>query len=109
MIIKNDIIKDSHAVKITVENDGDVIGRVKLYVLRNDLHQEPFGFMEDLYVDENHRKRGIGEKLIAAALGEARKNKCYKFIFTCSHPELYGWYERQGFFKRGVEFRMNLS
>lgn len=103
-----EVQKDSFAVKITVAENGEVVGRVKLYVLHNDLHEEPFGFMEDLFVSENHRKQGIGEKLVEAAVEEAKKNNCYKFIFTCSHEELYGWYEKQGFIKRGASFRMDI-
>ncbi len=108
MEINKEIRKDCHSVKITAVEKGVEIGRVRLYVLFNELHDEPFGLMEDLFVSENNRQQGIGEKLVAAAIEEARKNHCYKFIFTCSREELYGWYEKLGFEKYGLEFRMNL-
>ncbi len=107
--IKREVEKKGFSVKISIEENEKVIGRVRLYVLFNELHDEPFGLMEDLFVSENNRKQGYGGKLIAAAIDEARKNHCYKFIFTCSRDELYGWYEQQGFKKYGLEFRMNLS
>lgn len=109
MEMKRKVEKKSFSVKIFIEEKKRIIGRVRLYVLFNELHENPFGLMEDLFVDEDQRGQGIGEGLIKAALEEARKNKCYKFIFTCSRPELYGWYQRQGFEKYGVEFRMNLQ
>lgn len=109
MKLNKETIKDCFAVKITATENGEVIGRVRFFVLFNELHESPFGLMEDLFVEEDNRNRGIGEALVKAALEEARKNKCYKFVFTCSRQELYGWYEKQGFVKYGAEFRVNLN
>ncbi|MEK7625706.1 MAG: GNAT family N-acetyltransferase [Patescibacteria group bacterium] len=109
MNIRKKKIKDSRAVKITVMDNGEEIGRVRLYVLFNELHEEPFGFMEDLFVSEKSRGKGVGEKLVTEAVAEAKKNNCYKFIFTCSHPELFGWYEKLGFEKRSAGFRMDFK
>lgn len=108
MKLNRKVENNCQAIKISISEDDKEIGRVRLYVLFNELHEKPFAFMEDLFVDEENRKKGLGEKLVAAAVEEAKKNNCYKFIFTCSREELFGWYEKLGFKKVGVEFRMDL-
>jgi hypothetical protein len=37
--------------------DGELeVARAYLYVMHNDLHKEPFGLLEDVYVDESKRE-----------------------------------------------------
>lgn len=98
-------------VKFSVEIDGKDIGKAYLYILRNDLHPKPFGLLEDVFVDENLRGRGIGTQLIKRVIKEARNNKCYKLIATSrySRPDIHKLYERLGFKNYGIEFRMDLK
>ena len=96
--------------KILAKEGVEVWGWVYLYILYNDSHQEPFGMMENLYVEEEHRNQGVGSKLMAAVIAEARKQGCYKLIGTSRHtndkaPEFY---KRFGFQNWGLEFRMDL-
>lgn len=111
MNIKKEIKKDSFAVKIIVEEGGVVAGRGFLYILRNDLHDKPFAFLEDVFVEEKSRGKKIGTKLVELALAEARERGCYKIIFTTRHikPEVQKWYLKLGFKNWGTEFRMDLK
>lgn len=111
MEYKQDEIKESLAVKITAVENGAVLGRVFLYVLKNDLHKEPFGFLEDLYVEEEYRKKGIGSKLVELAIEEAKKRGCYKLIGNSRQfaGGIHNFYENMGFQKWGFEFRINLK
>ena len=97
-------------VKIILEENGQQIGRGFLYLLTNDLHQEPFGFIEDIFVEEKFRGKGYGEKITMAIIEEARKNGCYKLICTSrfSNERAHHLYEKLGFKKHGNEFRMEL-
>ncbi|TSC83781.1 MAG: GCN5-like N-acetyltransferase [Parcubacteria group bacterium Gr01-1014_13] len=110
MQLNKEIKKDSYAVKITAIEDDKEIGRVRLYVLHNDLHAEPFGLLEDVFVDENYRGSGTGTKLVQAAIEESKKIGCYKLIATVrnSKEEACSWYEKFGFKNYGVEFRLDL-
>jgi len=96
-------------VKITLEKDGKTVGRAFLYLMHNDLHQRPFGFMEDVFVNEEFRGQGAGSKLVQAVIEEAKARNCYKLIGTSRHARenVHAWYEKLGFFKQGHEFRMN--
>lgn len=104
-------LDDAYAIKITAEENGTEIGRVFVYMLFNDLHDQPFGLIEDLYVDEAHRGKGTGAKLLTEAIAVAKENRCYKLLCTSRHQRmhLHEWYQRYGFKHYGIEFRMDLE
>lgn len=109
MQIKKELKKDCFAVKIIAEENGEEVGRAWLYVLYNSLHKEPFGLLEDVFVDENQRGKGIGTELVKKIIAEAKARRCYKLIATsrCARAKAHAWYEKLGFKNYGVEFRMD--
>ena len=98
-------------IKFTAEENGQVVGRALLYILKNDLHPEPFGFMEDVFVEEAYRSHGIGKQLVTALIAEAKTLGCYKLVGTSRHErtEAHGFYKKFGFYDRGLEFRLDLK
>lgn len=96
-------------LKFTAEENGQIIGRVFLYVLKNDLHQERFGLMEDIFVEPAFRSRGIGGELVKAVIAEAKIQGCYKLICTSRRENSKAgvFYERFGLKNHGAEFRMD--
>ncbi|MDO8667719.1 MAG: GNAT family N-acetyltransferase [bacterium] len=109
MEIKQTKIK-AGGIKFFIEQDGKEAARAYLYVLKNDLHEEPFGFLEDVFVDESLRGQGLGTKLLKEIFRMAKISKCYKIVATSRHerPKVHDLYERLGFKNRGLEFRMDL-
>ena len=103
--------KDINAIgtKFYVEQDGSEVARAYLYILTNDLHTRPFGFMEDVFVDEVLRGQGIGSDLVKRVVEEAKQRGCYKIICTSRHtkPRVHKLYGELGFEEHGKEFRMN--
>ena len=99
----------SYAIKVTAEENGEVLGRAYLYVMPNDLHDEPFGFLEDVFVEEKHRGKGIGTTLVNAVIAEAKKQKCYKLNCTSRYvsARVHELYMKLGFKDHGKEFRMD--
>lgn len=85
------------------------IARAYLYLMRNDLHQEPFGLMEDVHVAEDYRGKGLGTKLVRQVIQAAKQEGCYKLIATSrkSRPQVHQLYKRLGFQEHGLEFRIN--
>ncbi len=110
MNISKEIKKDGYAVRISAMENGQECGRAWLYVIYNDLHKEPYGLLEDVFVDENQRGKGTGSALVQAVIEEARKIGCYKLIATTRHHReiVCTWYEKFGFKNYGAEFRMDL-
>ena len=109
MNIKTQRQDKSYAIKIIAEDSGQEIGRAYLYVIFNDLHEEPYGLMEDVYVEEEHRGKGIGKELVLALIKEAKKQGCYKLIGQSRHGKdgLHDFYGRVGFKDHGKNFRMD--
>jgi GNAT superfamily N-acetyltransferase len=109
MEIQKIIATRQQGIKFSAQENGQEVGRTYLYILYNDLHAEPFGFLEDLFVEEQYRSQGIGRVLIESALAVAKEQKCYKVICTSRHgrEELHAWYKKLGFKEQGVEFRMD--
>lgn len=103
--------KQTLGIKISVEENGVEMGRAWLYLIYNDLHQEPYGLLEDVFVNEMARGQGFGNELLKEAIEEARNRGCYKLIGTSrkSRENVHAWYKKLGFEDYGLEFRMDLS
>lgn len=110
MKISTEIKREGYAVRLAASENGHECGRVWLYVMYNDLHKEPYGLLEDVFVDENQRGKGTGTALVQAAIEEAKKIGCYKLVATTRHHReiVCAWYEKFGFKNYGAEFRMDL-
>lgn len=98
-------------IRFSIQESGQEVGRAYLYLLRNDLHPEPFGLLEDVFVAPEHRGGGQGNELVRAVIERARGEGCYKLIATSrndgTRDAVHTWYKRLGFGEYGTEFRMN--
>jgi len=100
---------NANGIKFYIEKEGKEIARAYLYILKNDLHKQPFGFMEDVFVEESFRGQGFGTKLVEQLIIVAKKIGCYKLICTSrfSKPKVHELYKRLGFKEHGKEFRID--
>ena len=96
-------------IRFFIEQDGKEVARAYLYILKNDLHQEQFGFLEDVFVSENLRGRGVGTELLERVIKTTKEYKCYKMVAASRYErsKVHDLYERLGFKDWGKEFRMN--
>ena len=101
---------EARGIRFSLVEDGREIARAYLYIMHNDLHQEPFGLLEDVYVDENYRGSGLGTQLVNKIISAAKEQNCYKLIATSrkSRLKVHQLYEKLGFISRGYEFRIDL-
>ncbi len=104
------ILKTSKAVKFEIKEGKKIVGRAFLYIIQNDLHENPYGLLEDLFVEEEYRSQGLGRQLIMDVIAEAKKRKLYKLVGTSRtfRTQVHHFYEKLGFKKYGFEFRMDL-
>ena len=102
---------EAKGVKFCVVEDEQEVARAYLYIMYNDLHPEPFGFLEDVYVDELYRSQGWGTKLVERAIATAEEQGCYKLIATSrtSRSKVHQLYQKLGFYQRGLEFRIDFT
>jgi GNAT superfamily N-acetyltransferase len=98
-------------IRFSVSVDDGEVARAYLYVMTNDLHEAPFGLLEDVYVDESQRGNGVGSALVKEVVAAAQQAGCYKLIATSrtSRPKVHELYERLGFERHGVEFRIDFA
>lgn len=101
----------SSGIRISAVEGGREIGHCYIYLIRNDLHKEPYALLEDVYVEEASRGRGVGTFLVKKAIELARELECYKIIATSrfEREEVHKWYEKLGFKLHGYEFRIDLK
>lgn len=102
---------EARGIRFSVERNGKEAGHAFLYIMQNDLHDAPFGLLEDVEVKEEWRRSGIGNQLVIAVMERARLEGCYKLIATSRHGEerkaVQDWYVRIGFVNHGIELRIN--
>lgn len=110
MQVNKEIKKDGYVVRFSAMDNGKEIGRARLYVIYNDLHKEPYALLEDVFVNEDQRNKGVGKELVQAVIEEARKLGCYKVQATVRSAKVTvcTWYEQFGFKNHGAELRMDL-
>ena len=107
-----EVIKNTVGAKgikfLMVEGDRE-IARAYLYLMHNDLHRQPFGLMEDVYVAKDYRGRGLGTKLVKQIVRAAKQEDCYKLIATSrkSRSQVHLLYKKLGFQEHGLEFRID--
>jgi len=100
---------DSQAIRFCVQEDGQEVGRAFLYLIRNDLNEQPYGLLEDVYVSEDFRGKGHAKELINQVLKTAKQENCYKLIATSRYarPKVHELYQNLGFVDHGKEFRLD--
>jgi GNAT superfamily N-acetyltransferase len=103
--------RPARGIRFSISGERGEIARAYLYVMTNDLHAEPFGLLEDVYVDESQRGSGLGTALVREVIAAAREAGCYKLIATsrASRPRVHELYERLGFTNYGLEFRLSFG
>ncbi len=102
-------VVEGKGIKFSIEENGLEIARAYLYVLQNDLHSEPWGFLEDVFVHESYRGKGYGTAIVQKVIAAARENGCYKLICTSKLPETraHNWYQKLGFKHIAIELRVD--
>ncbi len=105
----NYIEGSSNFYKFEYKVDGKTVGRAYLFIIKNDLHQKPYGLLEDVFVEENYRGQGIGKKLVNSVILKAKELGCYKLIATSrlEREYVHKLYESLGLQKWGYEFRID--
>lgn len=86
-------------VLVACADGGEVAGVAVLSFLFTLEHGGPAAWLDELYVADAYRGRGIGERLVAAALSVARERGCVALDLEVEpgHDAATRLYERLGF------------
>lgn len=86
-----------------VEFGGKIIASVSLLLEQKIIHECGIvGHLEDVVVDRDYRKYGLGKFIIERIINIAKERGCYKLIGDCK-SELLGFYEKNGFESKCVQ------
>ncbi|MBI2436536.1 MAG: GNAT family N-acetyltransferase [Candidatus Magasanikbacteria bacterium] len=91
-----------------LEHDAEV-GHAYLYIVYNDLHIEPYGLMEDVFVEGSQRGKGVGTQLVTMMIDKSKELGCRKLIGQSRYEKesVHRLYESLGFKDHGKNFRMD--
>ena len=109
MDIKQTKRNDTYSIEFSIFEEGTKIAWAFLVVIRNERHDEPYSIMENVYVEKEHRGKGIGTKLVNAVIDKARELGCYKLLAQSRYGKdgVHNLYTRFGFKDHGKNFRMD--
>lgn len=99
---------EASGIKFFIIKDGKEIARAFLYVMRNDIRNDIFGYLEDLFVEEEFRGQGIGTQLVNVVIDKAKQLGCYKLELNTQleNKGAQKLYKKMGFKNLGLEFKM---
>lgn len=89
---------------------GKVIATGVIYLIQVPIRGVPYAFLEGIVVDESLRGKGLGTEFFKEILAVCKHLNCYKILFTsgADREDAHRFYEKLGFKKWGLEFRMDL-
>jgi GNAT superfamily N-acetyltransferase len=96
---------DPHLHYFVADIDGQVVASCTLTVIPNlTRNARPYGLVENVITHPDSRRRGIGTRMLRAALGLAWKQDCYKVMSLTGRKdeETLRFYEQAGF-ERGLK------
>ena len=81
------------------ELEDEIIGAATLHLQHKLVHNcGTTGFIENVIVSNEHRRLGVGQKMLDKLIEEAKNKKCYNIVLCCSkHLDVF--YEKSGMFK----------
>ena len=98
---------NTHVI-VVVDNDL-VIGTGSIFIEQKFLRGGGIvGHIEDVVVDKESRKTGVGRMIISHLVDIAKSSRCYKVILNCSDDNV-AFYDRCGFHLSGNEMRMDFD
>lgn len=101
----------SEAIKVVLEENGGEIGRGYIFFMFNELHNKPFAYIEDVFIEEKYRGQKLSKKIFDKIIELCKEKDCYKIVATSrfEREELHNYYEKLGFEKKSYGFRMDLE
>jgi ribosomal protein S18 acetylase RimI-like enzyme len=95
---------ENHDAVIFIARDGEsraALGFTQLYPLFSSVSMKPLWLLNDLYVAEAGRKRGVGEALMQRAENHARETRTKGLVLNTAHTNITAQrlYERMGYTK----------
>ncbi len=105
-----DLLKDTHSYILVAELNETIVGFISFSIRKTLLHVAPSGLIDELIVNKNHRHKGIGKRLIYAAIEKCKHLGCCEVEVSTetTNDNARKFYKRCGFKERGVILEKDL-
>ncbi|CAN7696119.1 N-acetyltransferase family protein [Neorhizobium tomejilense] len=96
--LRLDSVRPPCNVVVSENSEGKIVGFALYFVLEFTFRNRPMLYLNDLMVDEAHRRRGIARELMAALCREAESLGCFRIKWGVSgaNTEALALYESIG-------------
>jgi N-acetylglutamate synthase-like GNAT family acetyltransferase len=103
-------LKDETCDILVAKINNQVVATAVLYYVSVAVRNSHYALLEGLVVDRSQRGKGVGTEFFKKCIETAKTKGCYKIIFTSGsdRKSAHKFYEKHGFRKWGLEFRMDL-
>ena len=101
----------NYHIYIAMQN-GKTLGTFSLAIMDNLAHfGARSGLIEDVVVDEKHRRKGIGKEMMQYAIDLCKQSFCYKVSLSSNlqRESAHLFYESLGFQKHGFSYQIPLD
>ena len=104
----NHLNKMNSQIFIIKNEDNKVIGTSSVLIEEKFIHKlSPVAHIEDVVVDLEYRKKGLGKLLIDYCIEYAKNKGCYKILLNCDEKNMK-FYAKSGFNSKNVEMSLYL-
>ncbi|OGL41824.1 MAG: hypothetical protein A2161_18645 [Candidatus Schekmanbacteria bacterium RBG_13_48_7] len=100
-------IRDQKIYFYLAMDSGSAVGICSLTMGYTTYHAGYFGVMEDFYIADAMRKKGVARQMIGKLLQDAKEKGCCSVLLGCSSDDIH-MYEHLGFRKIGNMMAIDL-
>ena len=105
-------VADDDAYQVLLaEDEGKVVGLLSLSFRHTLFHSAPTALIDELVVERGHRRRGIGQQLMAEAIERCRAAGCCEIEVSTerSNEAAQEFYRQHGFSHEAVLFELEFE
>lgn len=104
------VLKQTNSFIFVAEEIDRLAGFITLSIRTVVRYPKPIAELDELYVKEDFRNKGIGQKLLQTVIEVAVQHNCYRVYIEShfTHKAAHELYERMGFTNYGFHFTKDL-
>jgi len=104
------VLKNPKNFVYITEDNGKLIGFISFSIRDVIRYPKPIAELDELFIDQNHRKKGIGTGLMKVMEEKATELHCHRIFIESQyqHKEGHAFYEALGYKNYGYHFIKNI-
>jgi len=112
LVLENyrNLLSDASSHFLVAEIEGVIVGFINFTTRKTVLHRGPSGLIDELVITKSYRGKGIGKRLLSAAIEKCKQLGCCEIEVSTEklNTKAREFYKKSGFKERGVLFEMDL-